>query len=389
MSVAVVIVAGGSGFRAGGELPKQYQLIGGRPVIWWTLKAFADHPGVSYVQTVIAAGHENLFAEASSDLKIASPVIGGDTRQDSCRIGIAACVGVGPQKVLIHDAARPFVSADLISHIIAELDRSEGVIPGLPVADTMKLAPGGLVERTVNRQGLWFVQTPQGFDLEAIFAAHKQAREQKLRDLTDDAAVAEKFGIMVRVIAGRSENRKLTTAKDIHEADKMLKAKANSERLDVRVGQGIDFHEFEEGDGVVLCGVKIPHDKKLKGHSDADAAMHALTDAILGALGEGDIGTFFPPSDPQWKGVSSAIFLQKAVDLLSARDGIIANVDITILAEAPRVGGHIAAMKALLSPLLRVSKDRIAIKATTTEQLGAIGRREGLAAFATATVRLP
>lgn len=389
MSVAVVIVAGGSGFRAGGELPKQYQLIGGRPVIWWTLKAFADHPGVFHVQTVIGAEHESLFAVASRGLKIALPVIGGATRQDSCRIGIAACAGTRAQKVLIHDAARPFVSADLISQIIAELDRSEGVVPGLPIADTVKFAPGGMVERTVDRKSLWSVQTPQGFDLQAILAAHKRAQEQNLQDLTDDAAVAEKFGIMVRVIAGRTENRKLTTAEDIREADQFLMAKANSERLDVRVGQGIDFHEFEDGDSVVLCGVKIPHDKKLKGHSDADAALHALTDALLGALGQGDIGTFFPPNDAQWKGASSLIFLQKAVDLLSVRDGIIANVDITILAEAPRVGPHIAAMKALLSPLLHIAVDRIAIKATTTEKLGAIGRREGLAAFATATVRLP
>jgi 2-C-methyl-D-erythritol 4-phosphate cytidylyltransferase/2-C-methyl-D-erythritol 2,4-cyclodiphosphate synthase len=389
MSVAVVIVAGGAGFRAGGELPKQYQFIGGRPVIWWTLKAFADHPGVSHVQTVIGADHGRLFAEAIEGLNVAPPVIGGDTRQDSCRIGIAACTGAGLQKVLIHDAARPFVSADLISHVIAELDRSEGVVPGLPAADTMKFAPGGLVEHTVDRQGLWAVQTPQGFDLKAILAAHEKAYDQDLGGLTDDAAVAEKFGIKVRVIAGRIENRKLTTAEDIREADQFLMAKANSDRPDVRVGQGIDFHEFEAGDGVVLCGVKIPHDKKLKGHSDADAAMHALTDAILGALGEGDIGTFFPPSDAQWKGVSSAIFLRKAIDLLNARSGIVANVDITILAEAPRVGPHIAAMKALLSPLLHISPERIAIKATTTEKLGAIGRREGLAAFATATVRLP
>ncbi len=389
MSVAVVIVAGGAGFRAGGELPKQYQLIGGRPVIWWTLKAFVDHPGVSHVQTVIGAGHGALFAKAIAGLKVAPPVIGGDTRQDSCRIGIAACTDAGLQKVLIHDAARPFVSADLISHVIAELDRSEGVVPGLPIADTMKFAPGGLVERTVDRQGLWGVQTPQGFDLKAILVAHEKAYDQDLGGLTDDAAVAEKFGIKVRVIAGHIENRKLTTAEDIREADQFLMTKANSERLDVRVGQGIDFHEFEDGDGVVLCGIKIPHDRKLKGHSDADAAMHALTDAILGALGEGDIGTFFPPSDPQWKGVSSAIFLQKAVALMVARNGIIANVDITILAEAPLVGPHIAAMKALLSPLLHISPDRIAIKATTTEKLGAIGRREGLAAFATATMRLP
>jgi 2-C-methyl-D-erythritol 4-phosphate cytidylyltransferase/2-C-methyl-D-erythritol 2,4-cyclodiphosphate synthase len=389
MSVAVVIVAGGAGFRAGGERPKQYQLIGGRPVLWWTLKTFVDHPGVSHVQTVIGADHGHFFAEAIADLEIAPPVIGGDTRQDSCRIGIAACAGAGIQKVLIHDAARPFVSSDLVSHIIAELDRSEGVVPGLPIADTIKFAPGGLVEHTVDRQSLWSVQTPQGFDFTAILSAHEKAYDQDLGGLTDDATVAEKFGIKVRVIAGRAENRKLTTVEDIREADQFLMAKANSERSDVRVGQGIDFHEFEAGDGVVLCGVKIPHDKKLKGHSDADAAMHALTDAILGALGEGDIGTFFPPGDAPWKGVSSTIFLRKAIDLLNDRNGIIANVDITILAEAPHVGPHLAAMKALLSPLLHISPDRIAIKATTTEKLGAIGRREGLAAFATATVRLP
>lgn len=389
MSVAVVIVAGGAGFRAGGELPKQYQLIGGRPVIWWTLKAFLEHPGVSHVQTVIGAGHERLFAQATAGFVIAAPVPGGTTRQESCRIGIAACAGIGFQKVLIHDAARPFVSADLISHIIAELDRSEGVIPGLPIADTIKFAPGGLVERTVDRQGLWSVQTPQGFAFEAIHKAHTEAHERNMQDLTDDAAVAEKSGIKVRIIAGRVENRKLTTAGDIHEADQYLMAKVNSERTDVRVGQGIDFHQFENGDGVVLCGVKIPHDKKLKGHSDADAAMHALTDAILGAIGEGDIGTHFPPSDARWKGVSSSLFLQKAIDFLAARNGVIANVDITILAEAPQITPHIATMKAVLSPLLCVSQDRIAIKATTTEQLGAIGRREGLAAFATATVRLP
>lgn len=389
MSVAVVIVAGGSGFRAGGELPKQYQLIGGRPVLWWTLKAFADHPEISHVQTVIGAGHEKLFADATSGLKIAPPVTGGASRQDSCRIGITACAKSNAQKILIHDAARPFVSAELISQIIKELERSDGVVPGLPVADTMKFAPGGMVANTVDRQSLWAVQTPQGFRHDAILNAHQQAYAQKLEGLTDDAAVAEKFGIKVRVVAGHDENRKLTTAEDIVAANRMLINKLNVERQDIRMGQGIDFHEFEKGSAVILCGVKIPHTKKLKGHSDADAAMHALTDAILGAIGEGDIGTFFPPSDPQWKNAASSIFLRKAVELLNARNGIVANVDITILAEAPRITPHIAAMKAVLSPLLHITADRIAIKATTTEKLGAIGRSEGLAAFATATVRLP
>ena len=259
----------------------------------------------------------------------------------------------------------------------------------MAVADTMKFAPGGTIERTVELQGLWYVQVPQGVDVLAIHGSHIKAHDEKLVGLTDDAAVAESYGIKVRVIAGHAENRKLTTAEDIAAADLALNRKLHSERQDIRVGQGIDVHEFEDGNGVVLCGVKIPHDKKLKGHSDADAAMHALTDAILGAIGEGDIGTFFPPGNPKWKDVASSIFLNKAVELLRKRDGIIANVDITILAEAPRITPHIAAMRTLLSPLLHLAADRIAIKATTTEKLGAIGRREGLAAFATATVRLP
>ncbi len=389
MSVAVVIVAGGSGFRAGGELPKQYQLIGGRPVIWWTLKAFVDHPGICHVQTVIGTGHEALFESASAEFTIGRPVIGGNSRQDSCRIGIAACLATGATKVLIHDAARPFVSADLISRIISELEQAEAVIPGIAVADTMKFAPGGTIEKTVDRQGLWSVQTPQGFNLQTIHQAHLQAHEQGVTGLTDDAAVAEKCGVKVRVIAGHPENHKLTTANDIKAANDMLIQKLNFEHQDIRVGQGIDFHEFEDGDGVILCGVRIPHDRKLKGHSDADAAMHALTDAILGAIGEGDIGTFFPPGNPEWKDAASSMFLNKAIELLHRRNGIVANVDMTILAEAPHIAPHIGAMKIALSPLLHLATDRIAIKATTTEKLGAIGRREGLAAFATVTVRLP
>jgi 2-C-methyl-D-erythritol 4-phosphate cytidylyltransferase/2-C-methyl-D-erythritol 2,4-cyclodiphosphate synthase len=389
MAVAVVIVAGGSGFRAGGEIPKQYQLIGGRPVIWWTLKAFLSHPAVNKVVTVIGASHQSLFAAATAGLPVEAPVLGGSTRQDSCRAGVEACLSGGFDKILIHDAARPFVDAELISRVVDELQRAEAVIPGLPVADTVKFAPGGTVDRTVDRQSLWTVQTPQGFHLDIIRKCHHDAHEQQLEGLTDDASVVEKFGVKVRVIAGRPENGKLTTAEDIRVADRYLMRKLNDERHDIRVGQGIDFHEFEDGDTVVLCGVAIPHSKKLKGHSDADVALHALTDALLGSIGEGDIGTHFPPSDPQWRGARSSIFLEKAMQLLSLRDGIVSNIDITILAEAPRIGPHIAKMRAVLAPLLHVALDRIAIKATTTEGLGAIGRREGMAAFATATVRLP
>lgn len=389
MKVAAVIVAGGSGLRAGGEKPKQYQPIGGKPLIWWTLKAFAGHPGIAHVQPVIAAGHEAMFAEAASGLPVETPVIGGVTRQESCHIGIEAVARHDPDKVLIHDAARPLVSRDLISHVIAWLDRHPGIVPAMPVADTLKYAPGGLVQRTVDRAGMWSAQTPQGFDFKAILAAHRAAVAAGATDLTDDAAVAERAGIEVAVIPGRSENRKITTAEDVEKADRFLREQDLARLPDVRVGQGIDIHPFAPGDAVTLCGVRIPHSHRLKGHSDADAALHALTDAILGALGEADIGTHFPPSDPQWKDAASARFLEFAMREVERRGGLIANVDVTILAEAPRIAPHIAAMKAALAPLLRLSPDRIAIKATTTEKLGAIGRSEGIAAFATATVRLP
>jgi 2-C-methyl-D-erythritol 4-phosphate cytidylyltransferase / 2-C-methyl-D-erythritol 2,4-cyclodiphosphate synthase len=389
MKVAAVIVAGGTGLRAGGEKPKQYQPIGGRPVIWWTLKAFTDHPGIAHVQPVIAAGHEAMFAAAASGLPVEAPVIGGQTRQESCHIGIEAVARLNPNKVLIHDAARPFASRDLISHVIAWLDRHPGILPGLPVADTLKYAPGGLVQRTVDRSGMWSAQTPQGFDFKAILAAHRAAVAEGATDLTDDAAVAERAGIEVAVIPGRGENRKITSAEDIERADRFLIEQSLARLPDVRVGQGIDIHPFGPGDCLTLCGVRIPHSHSLKGHSDADAALHALTDAILGALGAADIGTHFPPSDPQWKGAASARFLEFAVAEVERRGGRIANVDVTILAEAPRIAPHVAAMKAVLAPLLRLSPDRIAIKATTTEKLGAIGRSEGIAAFATATLRLP
>jgi 2-C-methyl-D-erythritol 4-phosphate cytidylyltransferase/2-C-methyl-D-erythritol 2,4-cyclodiphosphate synthase len=389
MSVAAVIVAAGSGLRAGGARPKQYQPIGGRPVLYWTLKAFQEHPGIAHVQPVIGAGQEELYAEAAAGLDVLAPVIGGDTRQASCRIGIEALAGQRPSKVLIHDAARPFASADLISHVIAHLERFEGVVPGLPVADTVKRAPAGVVAQTVSREALWLAQTPQGFRFDAILAAHRAAAVSGEMGFTDDASVAERAGLQVAMIPGRADNRKLTTAQDIIEADQELAAREFNRRPDVRVGQGIDVHGFEKGSAVVLCGISIPHKQRLKGHSDADVAMHALTDAILGAIGEGDIGTLFPPSDPQWKGAASSIFLKKAIGLLLARGGMIAHADVTILAEAPKIAPHVPAMKELLAILLQAGLDRIAIKATTTEKLGFIGRGEGIAALATVTVRLP
>jgi 2-C-methyl-D-erythritol 4-phosphate cytidylyltransferase / 2-C-methyl-D-erythritol 2,4-cyclodiphosphate synthase len=389
MTVAAVIVAGGSGLRAGGGTPKQYHLIGGKPVIWWTLKTFLDHPNISHVQTVVGAGHEDMFAEATRGLSLPLLVIGGATRQESSRFGLEACAQLNFSKVIIHDAARPFVSMALINDVIAELDRSDAVIPGLPVADTMKFAPGGVITKTIDRSAMWFVQTPQGFQFDKILDAHRLAARNEASGMTDDAAVAEYAGMTVRIIAGEQRNKKLTTMADVEAANADMGKAMFVDRPDIRMGQGIDFHVFAPGKSIVLCGVKIPHTHKLKGHSDADVALHALTDAILGAIGEGDIGVHFPPSDAQWKDADSAVFVEEAMTLLEARGGVLANVDITILAEAPKVNPHIADMKAVLSPLLRISVDRIAIKATTTEKLGSIGRKEGMAAFAIATVRLP
>jgi 2-C-methyl-D-erythritol 4-phosphate cytidylyltransferase / 2-C-methyl-D-erythritol 2,4-cyclodiphosphate synthase len=390
MSVVAVIVAGGSGLRAGGGLPKQYQLVGGKPVIRWTLEAFLNHPMISAVQTVIGIGHEALFSAATDGLeRLLTPVSGGGSRQDSCRAGLEACTGLVPAKVLIHDAARPFLSSDLISSVINELDHAPAVIPGLPVADTMKFAPSGIIEKTVDRASLWFVQTPQGFQFDRILGAHRRALADGMTSFTDDAAVAEYAGMKVQIVAGEQKNRKLTTSHDIHEADREHSTHRYENFPDVRMGQGIDFHVFEKGNAVTLCGVKIPHTHKLKGHSDADVALHALTDAILGSIGEADIGQHFPPSDKQWKGAPSSIFVAKAMELLKARGGMLANVDITILAEAPRVGPHLAAMKEALHGMLGISIDRIGIKATTTEKMGAIGRKEGMSASAIATVRLP
>ncbi len=390
MSVVAVIVAGGSGLRAGGGLPKQYQLVGGKPVIRWTLEAFLSHPLVSRVQTVIGRGHEALFASATEGLhSLLIPVIGGGSRQDSCREGLEACAQMDCAKVLIHDAARPFLSPDLITNVINELDHAAAVIPGLPVADTMKYAPSGLIERTVDRASLWFVQTPQGFQFEKILSAHRQALADGKTTFTDDAAVAEYAGMRVQIVAGEQKNRKLTTNHDIVEADREHSTHKFVDLPDVRMGQGIDFHVFEKGNAVTLCGVKIPHTQKLKGHSDADVALHAVTDAILGSIGEADIGQHFPPTEKQWKGAPSSIFIAKAMELLAARGGVLSNVDITILAEAPRIGPHVAEMKTSLSNMLGIALDRIAIKATTTEKMGAIGRREGMSALAIVTVRLP
>jgi 2-C-methyl-D-erythritol 4-phosphate cytidylyltransferase / 2-C-methyl-D-erythritol 2,4-cyclodiphosphate synthase len=387
--IAAVIVAGGSGTRAGGELPKQYQMIAGKPLIRWTLDAFLSHPGIDHVLTVIGDDHAQLYADATVGVDNARHVLGGSSRQSSCYNGILGCAQFAPDVILIHDAARPFVSADLITTVINAVTSDTGAIPGIPVTDTLKRTTLGIVDGTVKRDQLWSVQTPQGFPFDLIKAAHEHARLESIDTMTDDAAVAEHANLKVRIVMGEAKNRKMTTSQDIENARIDLGGRQLRDRPDVRTGQGIDFHVFEKGNAVILGGVSIPHSKKLKGHSDADCILHALTDALLGALGEGDIGTHFPPSDAHWKNAASRIFVEHAMSLLSARDGIVGNVDITVLAEEPKINPHLAPMKQVIAGLCGIALDRVAIKATTTEKMGAIGRKEGIAAYALVTVRLP
>jgi len=389
--IGVVIVAAGRGARAGqADGPKQYQRIGGRAVIARTLEAFLSHPKTGPVVVAIHADDGELFrkaAGANADRVIA--VTGGDSRQASVRLGLLALRDHAPGRVLVHDAVRPFVDAGLIDRTIDAIGERQGALPALPVADTLKReSAAGMIEETVSRNGLHAAQTPQGFPFWPLLAAHEKARRLGKSDFTDDAAIAEWAHIPVKIVPGSPDNVKLTWARDIVMADQRLSGD-RQHFPDIRTGNGYDVHAFEPGDHITLCGVAIPHDKKLSGHSDADVGLHALTDALLATCGAGDIGTHFPPSDPQWKGAASKIFVEHAAKLVRERGGRIANADITLICEAPRVGPHREAMTAALSAMLGISSERISIKATTNEKLGFVGRQEGIAAIATASVVFP
>ena len=386
-----IIVAAGRGARAGAGGPKQYRRLAGEAVLARTARAFLNHPLIDAVRVIIHADDDDLYAEEMASLlersNLLSPVHGGKERQDSVRLGLESLANDAPTHVLIHDAARPFIDAATIARVVDAARMHGGAIAALPVFDTLKKSEGvaaPVIEATVPRQGLWRAQTPQGFQFDAILKAHRAAAGEAL---TDDAAVAERAGITVSLVPGSPDNMKITQAEDFGMAEILLGRKNGI--MEFRSGHGFDVHEFEDGDAVILCGVAIPHSKKLRGHSDADAGMHALTDAILGAIGAGDIGDHFPPSDAAWKGAPSRIFLEKARDLVVARGGMITHCDVTLICEAPKIGPHRAAMKAALADILKISADRVSVKATTTEQLGFTGRREGIAALATATVRLP
>jgi 2-C-methyl-D-erythritol 4-phosphate cytidylyltransferase/2-C-methyl-D-erythritol 2,4-cyclodiphosphate synthase len=381
-SVYALVVAAGRGSRFGGAVPKQYLALGGASVLRHAVAALAEHPRISGVLVTIRPEDREVFDCAVAGLDVMSPVPGGPTRQDSVLLGLEALAICRPERVLIHDGARPFPDAALIDRVIAGLDQAPAAIPCLPLRDTIKRAEDEVIRETIDRAALWRAQTPQGFHFDAILAAHRAAAGCQL---TDDSAVAEAAGLAPVLVAGSEDNLKVTTAEDLAVAERLIAARHG----DVRVGQGFDVHAFTTGDHVRLCGVVIPHDASLAGHSDADVGLHALTDAVLGAIGEGDIGMHFPPSDPRWRGAASDQFLRHAADLVRARGGAVAAVDVTIICERPKIGPHRAAMVERVAAILGIAADRVSVKATTTDKLGFTGRNEGIAAQAVATVRLP
>jgi 2-C-methyl-D-erythritol 4-phosphate cytidylyltransferase/2-C-methyl-D-erythritol 2,4-cyclodiphosphate synthase len=384
--VAAVVVAAGQGLRAGGEIPKQFRRIAGETLLERALSAFAEAPDVTFVQPVIRPDDVDLVRRLTSGMNVLEPVAGGATRQASVRAGLEALVACTPDIVLVHDAARPFASASLITRAIAAAEKTGAAIPALPVTDTVKrIDSTGTIEATLDRNSIRLVQTPQAFAFPALFDAHRRALAQGRNDFTDDAALAEWAGIKVSVFAGEPGNIKFTTPEDFARAEAIQSAGLG----DVRTGSGLDVHAFGPGDHVTLGGIHIPHVQALTGHSDADVALHALTDAILGALADGDIGAHFPPSDPQWRGASSDRFLTFAVERVRARGGRIAHLDLTIVCEAPRIGEHRDRMRANIANLAGIGIERVGVKATTSEKLGFTGRGEGIAAYATATIRLP
>jgi 2-C-methyl-D-erythritol 4-phosphate cytidylyltransferase/2-C-methyl-D-erythritol 2,4-cyclodiphosphate synthase len=380
--VAALIVAAGRGVRFGGALPKQYLPLGGVSLLRHAVAAFSTHSRIADVVAAIRPEDRAEFDRAAAGLRTLPPVAGGETRQDSVRLGLEALSVHRPDYVLIHDGARPFPDPALIDRVIDGLARAPAAIPCLPLGDTVKRAEGGRIAATVDRSNLWRAQTPQGFHFAAILEAHRAAIGKAL---TDDAAVAEAVGWAPIIVAGSEDNIKVTTPEDLAAAERLLAAR----QADIRIGQGFDVHPFGPGDHVTICGVRIPHEAGLVGHSDADVGLHALTDAILGAIAAGDIGMHFPPSDPQWRGAASDLFLRHAADLVRARSGQVASVDVTIVCERPRIGPHRAAMIERVAAILDIAAARVSIKATTTERLGFTGRGEGIAAQAVATVRLP
>jgi 2-C-methyl-D-erythritol 4-phosphate cytidylyltransferase/2-C-methyl-D-erythritol 2,4-cyclodiphosphate synthase len=394
LECVALIVAAGRGTRASNDaaLPKQYRALAGETIVRRTVRAFADHPAVDAVRVVMSEDDRLLYEKSLSGLDLLAPVRGGATRRESVLRGLESLADMEdnvPKYVLIHDAARPLVDPTLIGRVRKGLDHHIGVVPALAIADTIKHAKAGHILNTMSRDGLWRAQTPQGFRFADILAAHRTAAGLMDADhFTDDAMIAEAAGLGVVTVAGDEDNMKITTEADFARAERILLGSLP----DIRTGQGFDVHAFGEaqsGSTIMMCGVKIPHPRPLIGHSDADVGLHALTDAVLGAIGDGDIGSHFPPSDPRWRGADSEIFLKHAASLVTSRGGRIVHADITVLCEEPRVSPHRDAMRQRVAAILALPLDRVSVKATTTEKLGFLGRSEGIAAQAIATVRLP
>ncbi len=389
-TVVALIVAAGRGSRFGGELPKQYRPLAGEAVLRRTLRAFLAHPRISGVRAIIHPDDAEHYRRATSELHLLDPVAGGASRQESAYRGLASLADDAPDLVLIHDAARPMADTRLISRVLDGLRDAPAVLPALPVVDTLKRATvngvgaghlAATIAGTVDRAGLWRAQTPQGFHYRAILAAHADAAG---RELTDDAAIAEAAGLPVALVAGDEDNIKITSEDDLTRVARMLRADHET-----RTGSGYDVHRFTAGDHVMLGGIAVPYTAGLAGHSDADVVLHAITDALLGGIAAGDIGSHFPPSDPKWRGAASARFLSHAAALVGERGGIVRHVDVTVICERPKIGPYRDAMRASIAAILGIAVSRISVKATTTEGLGFTGRREGIAAHAVATLSCP
>ena len=380
-SVAILIVSAGKGERFGGGLPKQYRLLAGQPVLRRTVHALSNISN-GYIQVVVSPDHLENYHAAITGLGLPPPVLGGATRQDSVRNGLEALAAIAPDFVLIHDAARPLVGSAMIMRILATLEAGAmAAVPMVAIADTLRRQNATGSWELIPREGMWRAQTPQGFRFVEILKAHRQF---KTVFVTDDMALAEAAGLTITKVDGEESNMKITTQDDLLYAERLLTG-----GYEFRTGSGFDVHRFVAGDHVWLCGIRIAHSHALEGHSDADAGLHALTDALLGAIGAGDIGQHFPPTDESWRKASSDRFLAHAMNLLREAEGQFVHGDVTLICERPKIGPHREAMRARIADILGVDVSRISVKATTTEALGFTGRREGLAAEAVVTVKLP
>lgn len=377
MTVIAVIVAGGAGQRFGSTIPKQYHFLNGKAILQHTIEKFLEHSQITGVQVVIGNTDRAYYDDVvSSHPKLFPVVYGGSSRQESVFKGLQAVIDKNPQIVMVHDAARPFLTQSLINRVLEKLHGVDGCIPALPIYDTVKqISPEHLIEKTHSREKIWLAQTPQAFKFPYLWQAHQKYQGQSV--FTDDASLLEVEGLAVAICEGESQNIKITYLEDLKTMSKMV---------DVRVGHGFDVHRLVLGCGMKILGVSIESNYKLEGHSDADVALHCLTDAILGAMGEGDIGVHFPPSDPQWKGADSRLFLEFSLSIMRKKRGRLNNVDITLMGEKPKFAPYYDKMLASLEELLTLPRERIGLKATTTERLGFLGRGEGLAAQATVTI---